>query len=255
MAIHKKYTIRGNPDASMVDQIDEMLEDLYRGLNSDPLSRSDILPVDLGDTADVTGTLPLANLENLGANQLVGADTAGAPVGINLSTDFDIAGGSLVLSGAASAPWSRVFKGNDTSRNNNTLTADPDLVVPVVSGKVFVLRGYITMTADATPDIKIRFTGPGMTSLLASITYTNTFATSGTNALSHRGLFNAWDTADQVLNGAGAAQLSRGVVYINATFQPSASGNVQLEWAQNTSTAGQPSTVHQGSYLEYRQLN
>ena len=140
-----------------------------------------------------------------------------------------------------------VKKTTDESRNNNTTTAaDSDLVFSMTSGLTYAIRGKIFATTTSAGDLKYRFSGPTTSSVEKYVRVTNTNGT-GANPFLALGFTSSLDAADvTLLDNANGLLL----IELDAVVIPSATGNFQFQWAQNTSNAG-PTTVFSGSYLEY----
>ena len=143
--------------------------------------------------------------------------------------------------------WTLVKKITNESRNNNTTTsADSSLVFSMTSGVTYIIRGLIFYETTAQADFAYRFSGPTTSFVSKYITISNTNDTGG-NPFTVLDLATSLDTVDNSVtdNASGLVVLS-----LNAIVTPSASGNFEFWWAQNTSNAG-PTTVYAGSYLEY----
>jgi hypothetical protein len=137
-----------------------------------------------------------------------------------------------------------VYKTADTGRNTTTtMTADPDLVLPVASSSIYHITGCIFYTGNATSaDFKFTFTLPAGASGYyfpcrqnLSGNFTGSFG-------------NQWtDTATANTTGTGVANLM--VVYVDGFLTTAGTaGNLTLSWAQNTSN-GTNTTVKQNSIL------
>lgn len=150
------------------------------------------------------------------------------------------------LIGPASS-WALVAKSVDESRNNNTTTAvDGALLFSMTSGLTYSIRGKIFATTTAAADLKYRFSGPATSSVQKYVRVTNTNGT-GSNPFLAIALTTSLDSADITLLDNASGLL---LIELDAVVTPSATGNFEFQWAQNTSGAG-PTTVFNGSYLEY----
>lgn len=150
------------------------------------------------------------------------------------------------VTGPASS-WALVAKSADESRNNNTTTAvDSALFFPMTSGLTYAIRGKIFATTSAAADFKYRFSGPATSSVQKYVRVTNTNGT-GANPFLTLGFTTSLDAVDITLLDNASGLL---LIELDAVVIPSANGNFQFLWAQNTSNAG-PTTVFDGSYLEY----
>lgn len=138
-----------------------------------------------------------------------------------------------------------VIKTSTTSRVNNTLTADPDLFVTLAANEK--ISGTITLfiAASAAGDFKYRITGPaGPTSVIMAQAWFTSSGTTVTNLISQ-----AYNSADQTATNASDF-LAR--VLINFSVENGATpGNFAVEWAQNTTAAGNPTSMILGSQIQY----
>lgn len=146
-----------------------------------------------------------------------------------------------------SSSWTLIKKTADESRNNNiTSSADSALVFAMTSGVSYIIRGRIFATTPAAADLKYRFSGPTTTSVEKYVRVTNTNGT-GANPFLAVGFTSTLDTVDVTLLDNASGLL---LIELDCVVNPSANGNFEFWWAQNTSNAG-PTTVYSGSYLEY----
>lgn len=139
-----------------------------------------------------------------------------------------------------------IFKSATTSRVNNTLTVDPDLQVPVAAGEKISGTMTVYITASAAGDFKYRITGPaGFNSLfLAAAWFTSAAGVTSSNLTSQ-----AYDAADRTATSA-----SDFIIRLSVTFEVdngATPGTFQFEWAQNTTAAGNASSVLVGSQIQY----
>lgn len=142
-----------------------------------------------------------------------------------------------------------IRKTANTTRNSTTsLTADPDLVVPMLANKTYTLKGSFWFTSNAAPDFKYRF---GATGSAAAIYGTITHNTNGTSSPAN-GVITAYHSSDQVFLGAG--NFTGYATFEIRIVNGASDATFQLSWAQNTSDATN-TTVHVGSYIEYMQAN
>lgn len=138
------------------------------------------------------------------------------------------------------AAWSGAVKLSDTSRaSTTTLAADPHLTVPVLASGIY--RGESTLywnSASATPDARIRMTFPSSDFIWTQLRVVSTHASNGSNT--------TVDFGGEVLTAATQTSTITGlavttavlVVIIDFTIVVGgSSGNLVLEWAQNTSDA------------------
>lgn len=171
-------------------------------------------------TTGVTGTLPIAN----GGT---GATTA-ADARVNL--------GNIQQT---------VYKAATTSRVNNTLTADPDLQIALAANQKISGMMNVYITGSAAGDFKYRITGPaGFNSLFIAAAWFTSGTVTTTNLTSQ-----AYDAADRT--AVAAADF---IIRLNVTFtvdNGATPGTFRLEWAQNTTAAGNASSVLVGSQIQY----
>lgn len=134
--------------------------------------------------------------------------------------------------------WSTVRKPGDTTRNNTTTTsADPDLQFKVAANTVYDVRMIVKYRTTAAGDFKFGISGPAAP----------TEVSGGYNGRQSGG-FEAYPTAEAVTQAADNAAM----LHVEFTLENGANaGTVTFDWAQNTSNAG-PTTVKEGSYIQYR---
>jgi hypothetical protein len=137
------------------------------------------------------------------------------------------------------------YKASTTSRVNNTLTADPDLQIALAASQKISGTMNVYITGSAAGDFKYRITGPaGFNNLFVAASW----LTSGTVTTSNL-TSQAYDAADRT--AVAAADF---IVRLNITFivdNGATPGTFQLEWAQNTTAAGNASAVLVGSQIQY----
>ncbi len=122
-----------------------------------------------------------------------------------------------------------------------TLQVDADVSAPLASNSVYEVEGMLQFNAaTADPDAAFSFSAPAGATI--SITYTaNDGSASAFSAGSNDG-----STASSLQVGAGQMSIVhfRGIVEVAAT-----SGNLQLQWAQNTSNIN-ALTLKKNSYIK-----
>lgn len=136
-------------------------------------------------------------------------------------------------------------KTSDTSRTNNTISDDPDLIFPVGANQVWTVEGRFLIDGDAAGDFDWSWNTPaGSTGwhsghrLIAGIAASGgDIQTSATETL----------TADRTagLVTTGTLVFVKAFAYIVTDSTP---GNVALQWAQNTTDAT-ATTLHAGSII------
>lgn len=134
-------------------------------------------------------------------------------------------------------PVSAFKPANETVTNSTTLQADDHLLWPVRANAVYTLWMVIYFNSGATPDLKLRFTGPSG--------YTITWSTIALNASAVTNLAGPLTEATTAVydgQGANAPIYIDGRVVVGAT-----AGTLGIEWAQNTANAS-ATTVLAGSF-------
>lgn len=133
-----------------------------------------------------------------------------------------------------------------TLQNDNHLT----LSIPAAGTYIIDLRLFASSAANAAGDLQVGFTFPAGTMHVGYGVLANTLA-SGSSGTAEFG------ASLSVASGAAAAGigLSTTVTHqiINAIFIATASGTLQVQWAQLASNAS-ASTVKAGSYMTMRQV-
>jgi hypothetical protein len=136
-----------------------------------------------------------------------------------------------------------VIKPADTSRTSTTTLAnDPALVLPVLASATYLFDSYLDYEGGTlgSSDLKLQWNVPSGAALRYWLGGLNT---SGTNISSN----TFTDGAAPALGSGGAAVL-KGVLMKGTLVMSSTAGNLQLQWAQNTSS-GTATIVHAQSYV------
>lgn len=118
---------------------------------------------------------------------------------------------------------------DETVNNSTTLQDDNHLLTALAANEIIVFQCFIIQISDATADFKLAFTVPSGAVIQwslanAAVTTTNTFA------------------APEVITSSGTSQAIQGRTSDNGQLvsgmvrNSSTSGNLQLQWAQNTAT-------------------
>lgn len=148
----------------------------------------------------------------------------------------------------ADARYSRfIVKPTNTDRTNNTLSADPHLVLPMAANTGYSGVIILFISASAAGDFKSRITGPAAPNyvLLAQAASATTGST-----LTNR-VAAAYDSTDLTQTNTVDFVIR---IQIQFTVQNGANaGNLTVEWAQN-STSANPTTLLAGSSIEYMQF-
>lgn len=185
--------------------------------------------------------------------------TNGSGAGTELA--LGAAGTYLAGNGTGSAPTFTTLPSTftakhttaDRTRANDTLTADDDLVVSVAASTNYAfVFGLLYTNASATPDIKIGFTCPASQTLLSwGSIGPDTNTTDPTSATTIR---SAYLAADGSGGGTGRAHgtSALGPAYLwgsGVLRNGTNAGSLTLVWAQNSTDAGNVTTLKAGSHL------
>ena len=144
--------------------------------------------------------------------------------------------------------WTTVSKAANTTRTGTTsLVADPDLKVPIVASGNYWMKFVIMAATTVAGDLKYRITGPaGGGGFIKPL---HTIATGTAPADTAR---SAYDASDIVFAATGTGLITMEITCrINNSTN---AGDVSIEWAQNTSDAGN-TTFFSGSYVEYFRIS
>jgi hypothetical protein len=209
---------------------------------------------DVGDITEITATSPLTGggtsgavtigilsgtTSNLGAVQL---STSTSSTSTSLAATASAVKSAYDLASTAAAAIKSVRKSSDqTVTSSTTLVNDSQLKFAVAANETYIFETWLyTFAADGTPDIKVTFTGPSGSTVLWS---------------SSQVIFNAAaaTTLTSVNPGGTSADLfvdanNRAIQLYGTILNGATAGDVQLQWAQNTSSANGTS-VKAGSYI------
>lgn len=132
----------------------------------------------------------------------------------------------------------RKKKTADTTRNSTTTFADDTHLAgwTADASSYYAIQGYLIVNAAATPDLKIQLEVPAGASYNIKLIDAATIAAAWTGSYVHAG--TAADVAISFI----------GVITIAGT-----AGVIDLQWAQNTSDAGN-TTIKAGSWIEIIKL-
>ncbi len=135
------------------------------------------------------------------------------------------------------------YKGSDQSKTSNTTMGnDTALVLAAAINTSWKFECFIDYDGgtQGSSDIKWQFTVP------AGATMRYYYAGLGTAG----GTLAAWSNAGNVQTAGTNGLGTHRVIYMNGTYVMSGTaGNLQLQWAQNTSS-GTATTVYTQSYLQ-----
>ena len=137
---------------------------------------------------------------------------------------------------------------DESVTSSTVLQNDDHLLLPVLAGETWefeVVLFYPGLVGAEAMDIKVALTFPAMNTIRWSGQGHDVSATGASGPL-YIGMMGAGD-------GSGASMAfgllaGRGAVFIKGVARPSASGNIQVQWAQNFSNAN-PLTILTDSYL------
>jgi hypothetical protein len=137
-----------------------------------------------------------------------------------------------------------VRKVSDTTRTNNTTTADPELQITVEANAVYTWTGWIKYNASTADDINIDFTAPAgalgeWTAHGAGLT-----AASGTAGYSIR--TESTDVTSARSFGGTATEIS--LLMVGTLRMGGTAGTFSMDWA-NSGAGGGTSIVFTDSYL------
>jgi hypothetical protein len=152
-------------------------------------------------------------------------------------------------------PLSVVMKASDETRNSTTAyAADSDLSMPVEAGKYYRMRLFALAYSGATPDIKYRIgctaTGEQITGMVFGEA---TIADQGGGREGEVHIQDNVGASSFIVNGS-ATTTSRARIYVDTiVYGGSAGGDVSLQWAQNTSDAGN-TTIKAGAWMSLEEV-
>jgi len=219
------------------DSIDASLADLKGGTTGQVLSKATNTDMDFTWVAqDDSNAIQNAIVDAKG--DLIGATAADTPARLAVGTNGQVltadstAGTGLAWTTLTSgATVKSVRKSSDqTVTSSTTLVNDSQLKFAVAASETYIFQAWLyTYAADGTPDIKVTFTGPAGSTVLWS---------------SSQVIFNAGGstTLTVVAPGATTADLFvdsnlRAIQLYGTILNSTTAGDLQFQWAQNTSSA------------------
>lgn len=169
-------------------------------------------------------------------------DDAQIPAGITRDAEAAAAYADIAHSHGGAA-WTLIVKPADTGRTNNTVSADPDLVVTLLANTNYVLYLQVFMLTNATADARYQLTFSGTTTRVRR----QILRTATGDVAAHITVGTAFDGAPVVLSTTGLNPFvqERIILQVGAS-----GGSFAFQWAQVTTNPG-ACTVLEGSYLEY----
>lgn len=141
---------------------------------------------------------------------------------------------------------------SETVTSSTTLQNDNELFVPLEANATYFVHLFLLHDSDATAagDIKFGWAALSGATMQFGVHGANTSVTSSTGVTSVNMQSRAFNEVAAFGGGdsAGTAAFAEGIIITAGT-----SGNLQLQWAQETSNAV-ATTVRVGSYLSARRL-
>jgi hypothetical protein len=145
---------------------------------------------------------------------------------------------------------------NQSVTSSTTLVNDSALVLPMLASVTYELTAQLFYIGNDTGDIKVTFTQPTGSTLSwgpigASQAAVTGSATAGTGEWWGTNVNTTASPTTSMPMGGSTSDLHmviRGIVVVSAT-----AGNLQLQWAQNTSN-GTATTVKAGSWMSLRRV-
>lgn len=207
-----------SPTTGVISKAQPAFSNLSGAATNSQLPTVDVGHGGLGITSTPTnGQIPIGN----GTNYVAAAITAGNGVTVTNGS------GSITI--ASKAPVA-VRKNADTSRTNDTLTADPDLSIPVGANESWTfIVDFVVLTTNNAPDVKFCLTGPSG----ATVTW-NAYATNVTDGVITYIAATAGGTPVAIDMSSNKPQLVHITGTVSGTYS---AGNVTLDWAQNVTNA------------------
>lgn len=148
-----------------------------------------------------------------------------------------------------------IVAASDESVNNNTLQNDDELLFSVAANIVYEINGILWFTSGTSNavDAKINWTVPASCTMSLFYQYYSSGATlaTGVEAFSFYRAF-PFDGIAGVITTAtipASAVKIQGIIIVAGT-----AGNIQLQWAQNVTTAGTPLVRKADSYFRIQQI-
>ncbi|MCX6292402.1 MAG: hypothetical protein NT126_11665 [Bacteroidetes bacterium] len=132
-----------------------------------------------------------------------------------------------------------------TQHTGTTLQNDDELAVPLQANQSYIIEGFLFMIASGSvPDCKLGFTVPAGATM--TLGYHANYGDNNTSIATD--ILTAAGTAGSIIPNNGAGK--ENPVFISGSItMGSTSGNLQLQWAQNSNSNTQNTTVRANSYL------
>lgn len=166
--------------------------------------------------------------------------------GLAAENRFDVYDGSNYVSLAARIDHVFVRRTSDGASVNasTVLVNDPILVAAVDSGGTYMWEAWIVYDSSTAADIKFAFTTPTFSAMRWSGTGLATTATTSTGDVKIATVSVSGTSADWGGIGVGTITVAK----IEGFIVTTAAGNIQFQFAQQTSDATN-TTIRNGSYL------
>jgi hypothetical protein len=139
------------------------------------------------------------------------------------------------------APQGVVKPASQNVISSTVLVNDTDLVLPVAANASYIFDCFLDFTSVSGADLKVSWAVPSGASLLYQALHNE----GGATGLNNSQLIYA-DSNTLFCAGNGATQVAAGLN--GSLITTGTAGNLQLRWAQNTSTASN-TTIRVQSYL------
>jgi hypothetical protein len=135
--------------------------------------------------------------------------------------------------------------GSCSQTTGTNLQNDDELALPLQANQTYIIEGFLFMIASSNvPDMKIAMTLPAGASM--TLGFHANYGDNNTNIASDILLSSGVAGTLIPNNGSG----KENPVFISGSVvMGSTSGNLQLQWAQNTNSNGQTVTVRANSYI------
>lgn len=140
---------------------------------------------------------------------------------------------------------------NETISASTTFQNDDELVIALDANSNYIIDGMVSYSSPTAADIKFQFTAPSGATGRRHITYPNPTATSCLSTA--QSTYGASLTTDATQIGAIGAGVQCEALFNVHLATAGTAGNLVLQWAQDTSDAGN-TVVHAGSFFRWRKL-
>lgn len=175
-------------------------------------------------------------LLNSAGRVVVGGDTEWYRDAANRwrTPDSLVVDGDLTVSGVGQARTASRTADSSPLSSNTTLTNDTQLLLSVAANAKYRLSGLLGMLGPTAADMKLKFTAPA-SATLNWVAYSQDTALSGPTGAIQTARMTLADTAacGTITGSTPVGALLSGILTTGGT-----AGTLQLQWAQNTSTAG-----------------